>query len=228
MKRQREYTDTITDRRIAQKQRSIDSLYSAVYKLEEAQRNRKKRSIPFDLLRDEIAHTMGFYTRKEELSLYHKLFENSDIMIHVVAQLFRVPLYFIRPTDKTFRPSYANYQALKDVCSLLSTCHYFNDKVGPEVRKYRPQIADLKNCHQCPNSYYNFLTPCNLCKTKYCYQCDVDHYPRSKCGHCSHMNIQCACMQDSKRKNRCNSHVYNDLDIRCYNCKRKLINSSFV
>lgn len=219
----------VINRRIRQKQHNIDTLRHVVEELETASRKRKRSqsndygSIWFNIIRDEIACQMGYYTRKEELvrqsSLSCPLFNTSDVVHQIVAHLFRVPLYFIFNSEKAneFRPSHANMMALKDVSSLMSTCHYMNDLIGSTIQKNRPIIKEtIKNpCATCTTKHIE----CYSCRTSYCYKCNVDRYPTKKCNHCKHVNVLCDCRKKTKD---C------DIEIRCNHCHRKLINSSFL
>lgn len=219
----------VINRRIRQKQHNIDTLRHTIEELESESRKRKRghsddyESIWFNTLRDEIADQMGFYTRKEELirqsSLSCPLLQTSDIIHHIVAHLFRMPLYFLFNNEKSnsYRPSYANDMALRDVRSLISTCHYMNDRIGPEIRRNFPLIKDTIE-NRCTTCFSGHIT-CHSCTTAYCYKCDVDHYPSKKCNHCKHINVLCACRKKTKDS---------DIEIRCYHCHRKLINSSFL
>lgn len=212
-----------TNRRIKDKQSSIERLVLMLDELEKHVCKRKKEchatSLVYNMARIDMAHTLKFYTEREELAIRASsevpLFHNSDTLYIIISHLFTQPLRFdLGDTSLAYRPSYTNRESMRALCNLTRTCHFMNDIIGPVLRKNRPIVTPY--CIKCAGEH----TQCSRCKTKYCYPCDTGHYPRYKCQHneCNQVNLICPCYRDA------NSIV----EIRCQKCPTKIHHCLFT
>ena len=189
-------------RRIQQKQYNIDRLSQIVATLEVNRLNRG-----YTLLLCEPKDMMI------ERTLSVPLFQNTDVLHHIMSLLFRVPLYFNIDTPIMYRPSYENSRSMKSICNLVQTCHYMSDIIGVDIRKYRPTLSI--DCLFCEKKHIK----CKECHTFYCYSCNIDKYPIHECTSCKSLNRQCACRRAFKDS---------DMSIRCFNCHKSIKNSQFI
>lgn len=138
---------------------------------------------------------------------YNPFIQIGDAIHHIIAHLFREPLYF-RATDtnenttKQFKPSYYNLLSLRCVANLLRTCKSINDTIGPQIRSNKPSKSLIKSpiCIHCNN----IVTYCHECKTNCCGNCQKTHLIERYCNECDDDVLCCPCQANSVIKVYCN------------------------
>lgn len=153
------------------------------------------------------------------------LFEISDIVHHISAQLFYTPIYFIKNIDNrsqemmTYVPSRYNSLALRDLFNLLQTCRHMYNVVGKEIRQGVVSLIKSRDddCAMCLGK----TSACTACKKDYCYRCNVHHYPKAVCRHCTKDNIICPCIKEK------NTLFTRNLTLKCFHCRHEIRLVSF-
>lgn len=129
---------------------------------------------------------------------YSNLFAylGDDVMFRVIAHLFESPLFFngavdgasITATSKYYKPSFNNRFSLKDVGSLLRTCHYTNTVLGTVIRRNKPRTNRV-HCTRCQTRH----TKCKDCHVSCCATCNANEMIQLKCHGCETPRLLCPC-----------------------------------
>lgn len=154
------------------------------------------------------------------------LFVISDIVHHIIAQLFYTPIYFIKDIDNreqemmTYVPSRYNRFSLRDLFNLLHTCRHMYYIIGKKIRESASLIKSRDNdCVLC----HDKTSACTVCKIDYCYRCNAHHYPKATCRYCTKENIICPCIKEDNKK----AMVTRNLSLKCYHCRHQIPLVSF-
>ena len=169
---------------------------------EASHRNKRRRIEDLDCVAHIMLTSPLFFTAlplpKNYCVPYTNPFEymGKDVMSLIIAHLFTTPLYFNGALDgasetattKYYRPSYANRLSMKDLNSLLRTCHYINKTIGAQIRRNKP-IPNRRRCRVCNTGHKR----CKDCRAECCLTCNATEMIHLKCPSCTTTRYLCPC-----------------------------------
>lgn len=155
--------------------------------------NEKKR-VWSEVTRDSLSNFFHFETRKEEtirLSMYHVLFQYSDITFVVMSHLFRPsPLYYTEIEEKFDENEEMHIRGLCSTLALLSTCRYMYHIIGGH--HYNNLLCDIKAKRICTECERVKSKTCDECVKNFCGPCTTHLY---KCSYCDRRYCE-SCIED--------------------------------